>query len=121
MMAFSRTGRETMAPTSKATQKASAVRPRILVVDDEAELLEVVSDTVGKRIGCKLVTATNVAAARKVLESQRIDLLVTDVNLPDGDGKSLLPVLHLHQPQAQAIVITGQASMDGAIDAIREG
>ena len=56
-----------------------------------------------------------------MLESQRIDLLVTDVNLPDGDGMSLLPILHLHQPQAQAIVITGQASVDGAIEALREG
>jgi YesN/AraC family two-component response regulator len=56
-----------------------------------------------------------------VLESQRIDLLLTDVNLPDGDGMTLLPILHLHQPQAQAIVITGAASMDGAIVAMREG
>jgi FixJ family two-component response regulator len=111
-----------MAPTKLAeTHKTPVSRPRVLVVDDEAELHEVISDTVGKRLGCKLITASNIAQARKVLESQRVDLLLTDVNLPDGDGMSLLPILHLHQPQAQAIVITGMPSIDGAIEAMREG
>jgi FixJ family two-component response regulator len=111
-----------MAPTKLAeTHKTPVSRPRVLVVDDEAELHEVISDMVGKRLGCKLITASNIAQARKVLESQRVDLLLTDVNLPDGDGMSLLPILHLHQPQAQAIVITGMPSMDGAIEAMREG
>jgi len=111
-----------MAPTKVAeTNKAAVARARVLVVDDEAELHEVISDTVGKRLGCKLITAKTIAQARKVLESQRVDLLLTDVNLPDGDGMTLLPILHLHQPQAQAIVITGAPSMNGAIEAMREG
>jgi FixJ family two-component response regulator len=113
---------EKMAPMKVAqSNKATGTKPRVLVVDDETELLESVRETVIERLGCKLVTAQTVAQARKVLESQRIDLMVTDVNLPDGDGISLLSILHLHQPQAQAIVITGQASVDGAIEAMREG
>jgi FixJ family two-component response regulator len=76
---------------------------------------------VGKRLGCKLMSANNLAQARKILESQKVDLLLTDVNLPDGDGMTLLPILHLHQPQAQAIVITGAPSMNNAIEAMREG
>jgi len=113
---------EKMAPTKVAeTNKAAVARPRVLVVDDEAELHEVISDTVGKRLGCRLIAASNLAQARKVLESQKIDLLLTDVNLPDGDGMSLLPILHLHQPLAQAIVITGAPSMGNAIEAMREG
>ena len=111
-----------MAPSKVAESKrAGVVRPRVLVVDDETELLEVINDTVVKRLGCKLISAKNLAQARKVLESQKVDLLLTDVHLPDGDGMSLLPVLHLHQPQAQAIVITGAPSVNGAIEAIREG
>jgi FixJ family two-component response regulator len=111
-----------MAPTKVSQSgKAAVSKPRVLVVDDEADLLEVISDTVGKKLGCRLVTAKNVAQARKVLETQKIDLLLTDVNLPDGDGMTLLSVLHLHQPQADAIVMTGQANMDEAIEAMREG
>lgn len=111
-----------MAPTKvSGSGKALKVRPRVLIVDDEADLVELISDAVGTKLGCRLVTARNVAQARKVLESQQVDLMVTDVHLPDGDGKSLLPVLHLHQPQAQAIVITGRPDLDGAIEAMREG
>ena len=111
-----------MAPTKVSQSgKAAVSKPRVLVVDDEADLLEVITETVGKKLNCRLVTAKNVAQARKVLESQKIDLMLTDVNLPDGDGKSLLAVLHLHQPQADAIVMTGQANMDEAIEAMREG
>jgi FixJ family two-component response regulator len=111
-----------MAPTKAAGQsKAALARPKVLVVDDEAELHEVISDMVGKRLGCKLMSANNLAQARKILESQKVDLLLTDVNLPDGDGMTLLPILHLHQPQAQAIVITGAPSMNNAIEAMREG
>lgn len=113
---------EKMAPTKAAGQsKAALARPKVLVVDDEAELHEVISDMVGKRLGCKLMSAKNLAQARKILESQKVDLLLTDVNLPDGDGMTLLPILHLHQPQAQAIVITGAPSMNNAIEAMREG
>src|SRR5260221_14498478 len=111
-----------MAPTKVAeTNKAAVARPRVLVVDDEAELHEVISDTVGKRLGCKLIAAGNIAQARKVLESQKRDLLLTDVNLPDGDGMSLVPGLHLHPPLAQAIGLTGMPSMGNAIEAMREG
>src|SRR3954453_24071447 len=111
-----------MAPTKVSQSGKEAVsKPRVLVVDDEADLREVITETVGKKLNCRLVTAKNVAQARKVLESQKIDLLLTDVNLPDGDGKTLLAVLHLHQPQADAIVMTGQANMDEAIEAMREG
>jgi FixJ family two-component response regulator len=112
-----------MAPTkqNQAAAKAAAVKPRVLVVDDEADLLELITDTVAKGLGCKLIPASNLAEARRTLESQRIDLLVTDLHLPDGDGMSLLPVLQLHQPTAQAIVITGQATLDGAIEALRGG
>src|SRR5436190_13160599 len=114
---------EKMAPTrSASSNKATVARPpRVLVVDDEAEILDVITDTVAKRLGCRVIVAKNIAQARKALETQRIDLLVTDVNLPDGDGMELLPILALHQPQAQAIVITGDASMDGAIEAMRGG
>jgi FixJ family two-component response regulator len=111
-----------MAPTKIVKSgKAAVARPRVLVVDDEADTLDVIAETVGKRMGCRVVSASSIEQARRVLESQRIDLLVTDVNLPDGDGKSLLAILALHQPEAQAIVITGDASMDGAIEAMREG
>jgi FixJ family two-component response regulator len=95
-------------------------RPRVLVVDDEQGLLDVVSDVVGG-MDCNVTVATSLAAARRKLVGETFELLVTDVMLPDGDGTTLLSTLRRHQPTATAIVITGNPSMDGAISALRSG
>ena len=95
--------------------------PRVLIVDDEPNLIEVIDDVVGRGMGCRVVTAASIAQARKILATQGFELLVADLNLPDGDGMDLLPVLREFQPAASAIVITGSPSMDDAIDALRCG
>jgi FixJ family two-component response regulator len=95
-------------------------RPRVLVVDDEQGLLDVVSDVV-HGMDCAVSVATTIAQAKRKLIGEHFELLVTDVNLPDGDGMSLLSTLRRHQPTATAIVITGSPSVDGAISAIRGG
>src|SRR5256885_5584416 len=64
---------------------------RVLVVDDEPGLIEVIDDVVGRGMGCCVVTAANIAQARKIIATQGIELLVADLNLPDGDGMTLLP------------------------------
>src|SRR5690348_10536359 len=101
---------------SAVTPNASkADPPRVLVVDDEASLREVIEDIVRDGIKCRVVSASNVAEAKKVLLTQSIQLMVADINLPDGDGTSLLPLLQRHQPTASAIMITGAPSMARAI------
>jgi FixJ family two-component response regulator len=95
--------------------------PRVLIVDDEPNLLEAIGDVVGRSMGCRVVSAASVAQARKILASQQIELMVADLHLPDGDGMSLLPALREHQPHASAIVITGSPSVGHAIDALRGG
>lgn len=106
-------------------QQASAPgdgRPSVLVVDDEPSLIELVDDVVGRQVDCRVIAATSLKQARKILASgEPVELLVADVNLPDGDGMSLLPSLREHRPHAAAIVITGSPSVDGAIAAMRHG
>src|SRR4051794_8953919 len=109
-----------MAPVVKK-KDAKAKPPRILVVDDERDLIELVDDVVGGAIQCDLLTASCVADAKKILATTNVELLVTDVQLPDGDGTSLVASLRKGNPAASAIVITGKPTMDRAIDAIREG
>ncbi len=95
--------------------------PLILLVDDEPDMLELVGDLAQAHMKCEIICAATAEEGRSVLESQPIDLLVTDVNLPDGDGMSLIETLQLHHPSASAIVITGAPSVDRAITAIRYG
>ncbi len=95
--------------------------PQILVVDDEPNLIELVGDVVKGKIDCHVLSAKDVAEARKIMETTHVELLVADVHLPDGNGTQLVSALRKHNPQASAIVITGEPSVDRAISAIREG
>src|SRR5687768_1207624 len=107
--------------TATQAARATETRPRILVVDDEPTLVELIGDVVGTGMQCRIIVAKTVAEARKLLASEPIELLVTDVSLPDGDGTSLLATLRQKQPNASAIVITGAPSVDRAIMALRDG
>jgi FixJ family two-component response regulator len=109
-----------MLSSTPAISSKTRHRPRVLVVDDEQGLLDVVSDVVAG-MDCTVTVATTLAAAKRKLTGGVFELLVTDVNLPDGDGMSLLSTLHRYQPTATAIVITGSPSVDGAITALRGG
>jgi FixJ family two-component response regulator len=110
-----------MVPAAKPTGQKTVLPPRVLIVDDEPALRELVEEIVTDGVACRVLTASNIAEARKILATSSIQLLITDVNLPDGDGMSLLAHLQRHQPTASAIVITGAPSLDRAIHAMREG
>jgi len=109
-----------MAP-AEANKIKPALPPRVLVVDDEPELRETISHIMSRNLDCRLLVAGSYAEAHKIVTTQTIALLVADVNLPDGDGLSLLNTLQKHQPNASAIVITGSPSLENAITAMREG
>ena len=109
-----------MLSSTPALSNKTKHRPRVLVVDDEQGLLDVVSDVV-EGMDCTVTVAKTIAQAKRKLVGESFELLVTDVNLPDGDGLSLLSTLRRYQPTATAIVITGSPSVDGAINALRNG
>lgn len=107
--------------TLKPISQTSTTRPRLLVVDDEPEILSILRDAIAARVDCKLTTATDLREARKIIDTEQVDVLLTDLHLPDGDGMSLVSDLRLKQPAARTVVITGQASVDSAVGALREG
>jgi response regulator of citrate/malate metabolism len=116
-----------MAPTARSEKNrpknpaAPKEPPRVLLVEDDAVLGELVNDVLGRDLGCKVTTVENIAGARKVLAKESVELVITDINLPDGDGLGLLPAVRKHHPAATTIVMTGAPSMDGAITAIQGG
>lgn len=97
------------------------VRARVLVVDDEPAMLELFRDVIAAHADCQILQAANLRQARQLLQAEPIDLLVTDMRLPDGDGLSLLKHLQKTQPGASAVVISGTPTADGAIGALRSG
>src|SRR5690606_31913840 len=104
-------------PSSRSTR----IRPKVLVVDDEPMLMEMMNDLVVPNLPCRLVAARDLNEARQMIARERTELLVADVYLPDGNGTSLLAELREKQPQASAIVITGAPTIEGAITALRAG
>ncbi|MGA3067170.1 MAG: response regulator [Tepidisphaeraceae bacterium] len=110
-----------MMPVAAPVKSDKTAPPRLLVVDDEATLIELVGDVVERNLECKLSTADSVAAAQEILEKQPVDLLVVDLNLPDGSGTELLGTLRQKYPLAGAIVITGSPSYERAVSALRNG
>ncbi|MGH8259443.1 MAG: response regulator, partial [Steroidobacteraceae bacterium] len=64
-------------------------KPVVLIVDDEPDLLELVSLTLS-RMSLETRTASDMASAQRLLKAQRFDLCLTDMRLPDGDGLDLV-------------------------------
>ena len=94
--------------------------PRALVVDDEPDIRELLSITLG-RMQIEVVTAGDYASAIKALGPERFDLVLTDMRLPDGDGLDLVDWIQHHRPGVPVAVITAHGNVDTAVRALKLG
>jgi two-component system response regulator PilR (NtrC family) len=94
--------------------------PLVLVVDDEPDLVELVSLTLS-RMQLATQSAGDVANAKKLLKSQKFDLCLTDMRLPDGDGLDLLEWMSLNCPGVPCAVITAHGNVESAVRALKLG
>jgi DNA-binding NtrC family response regulator len=93
---------------------------RILIVDDEPDMLENCARIL-TRLGYQCVTAENGPTALGESERQRPDVVLTDLKMPGMDGMALMARLHETDPDLPVIMITGFASIESAVAAVREG
>jgi len=98
----------------------SADTPHVLVVDDEADLRELLVITLG-RMKLQATAADSLSAAKQQLKDARYDLCLTDMNLGDGTGLELLQFISQHCPAMPTAVITAYGSMETATDAMKYG
>ena len=94
--------------------------PLILVVDDEPDLVELVTLTLS-RMQLATESAGDVASAKKLLKAQKFDLCLTDMRLPDGDGLDLLEWMTLNVPGVPCAVITAHGNVESAVRALKLG
>ncbi len=97
-----------------------SARARILVVDDERSMQEFLEIFLRSE-GYEVVTAGDVTSARVHVESNDFDVVITDVQMPDGSGIDLLHGVHELSPDTVVIVITAFASTETAIAAMKQG
>lgn len=93
---------------------------RILLVDDEATIQEVMRTEL-TRLGHKVTACPNGQTAVKTLEKQTFDVAILDLRMPGMSGIEVLEHLKVVAHDTEAVVMTGHASMDTAIEAIRLG
>jgi DNA-binding NtrC family response regulator len=93
---------------------------RILIVDDE-EVLRDVLDAVLRREGFDIVLAASGEEALNILDHEEVDLVVLDVMLPGISGIDTMRAIRISNPTLPVIIITAFSSIDGAIDAMKQG
>jgi len=93
---------------------------RILVVDDEQSMRELLGITLGGE-GLHVETAESRASAARSLASGHFDLVITDVRLPDGDGIEILRHVKSAAPDTVVIVMTAYSSAETAVAALKLG
>jgi two-component system, NtrC family, response regulator PilR len=95
-------------------------KPLVLIVDDEPDLLELVSLTLG-RMSLETRTAADLAGARRLLAAQHFDLCLTDMRLPDGDGLDLVAWIQANCASTPVAVITAHGNVESAVRALKLG
>ena len=94
--------------------------PRILVVDDEPDMVDNCVRIL-RRAGYRCMSATDPHRALALLESERPDLLLTDLKMPEIDGLTLLRRAHELDAALPVVVITAFATIESAVAAIKDG
>jgi len=90
----------------------------VLIVDDDEALSENLAEIV-ETLGVTTVITRDRQSALAEASARDFDVALIDVRLPDGDGLSLLAPLRARSPHLQALMVTGNASVEGAMAAVR--
>src|SRR5229473_7026165 len=104
----------------RAERRTSLVQGTVLVIDDEADIRELLELSL-LRMGLAVECVGSVAAARQLLQSKRYDLCLTDMRLPDGEGLELVRFIGVQCADLPVAVITAFGSTENAVAALKAG
>jgi DNA-binding NtrC family response regulator len=101
--------------------RTSSVSPRrVLAVDDSPPTVELLYRNL-KAQGFEVLCASSVAEAVELLDKNHVDLVLTDVKMPRVSGHDLVRHVRQNCPHTEVVVITGYPTVQGAVEAVREG
>lgn len=93
---------------------------RVLVVDDEKSILEFLEIMLGRE-GYQVDTAESGSKAISILKKSKIDVIITDISMPEMDGIQLLSKIKQNQPDCAVIIMTAHGSTGSAVEAMKLG
>jgi len=94
--------------------------PLALVIDDEPDICELLTLTLG-RMNVDTAVGGDLETARKLLSERQFDLCLTDMRLPDGDGLELVEWIQVNAPRVPVAVITAHGNIETAVQALKLG
>ncbi|MBE9581470.1 MAG: sigma-54-dependent Fis family transcriptional regulator [Proteobacteria bacterium] len=94
---------------------------RILVVDDEKDMLSLLRRIITEKTLHKVATEHDPLKAVEIMEKEAFDVVITDLKMPGMDGIGLLGEVRRIQPRAVVIIMTAYATIETAVEAIRKG
>jgi len=104
----------------KRAERKADTAARVLVVDDEADIRELLELTL-LRMGLAVESAASVAEAHALLRAKQFDLCLTDMRLPDGEGLELVRYIGENCKDLPVAVITAYGSAENAVAALKAG
>jgi len=93
---------------------------KVLLVDDEKEFLEIMSQRMGA-IGMDVTTAGSAVEALSILAKKSFDAIVMDFQMPEMDGMEALKAIKNKNPELQIILLTGYATVEKTVEAMKIG
>ncbi len=93
---------------------------KILIVDDDQDVRIALFETLSHG-RFQVMAAENVTMALEMVADNKPDLVLADLKMPDGNGLDLLKTLKVQAPDLPVILVTGHASVDTAVEAMRLG
>lgn len=95
-------------------------KKKILIVDDELLILRIISDILGKE-GYEVKTAINYFNASQLLDGEKFDVVITDIRMPEKSGIDLLTHVREINSDIPVILMTGFATLETAVEAVKQG
>lgn len=93
---------------------------KILLIDDETEFLEIMSERMANR-GMDVSTVASAKEAIEMVQKKAYDAIIVDLMMPEMDGLQLLEKLKKINPEVQVIMLTGHATVEKGIEAMKLG
>ncbi|WP_201456660.1 sigma-54 dependent transcriptional regulator [Chlamydia sp. 17-3921] len=93
---------------------------QILIIDDEPLLRDFLSELLISR-KYHPSTAENVQSAIKKIKNNRYDLIISDMNMPDGSGFDIIKITKQYAPRTPILMITAYGSIENAVEAMHQG
>ena len=93
----------------------------LLIVDDEIDLLQGLARTVTMEMDCQVLTASSGTEALRLISEQPVDVVLTDIRMPEMDGLSLLQAIKEQDASITVILMTAYGTIEKAVEAIKKG